>query len=170
MKILSIIISSILLFEGVSEKVVKKADKAISIFFNTENITKKIISLDNYSKLKGTDTEQKTVMQLTDKNNKNLGFAVLSKGKGRFDDFDFIVIYNNNLVVKKVKVLKYISSRGAEICSNNWLKQFVNNSQKHEYGKNIDALSGATISAQSIVNEINLINKIMSTLKSEKAI
>jgi len=166
MKILSIFIPAFILFGGVSDKVKQKANKAITRYFETDSFTKKIILLDDISELQSDEKENKVVMHIFDNDSKSLGYAVLSKGKGRFDYFDFIVIYNNNLDVKKVKVLEYTSSRGAEICSYNWLKQFVDNKQFHDYGKNIDALSGATMSAESIVNEINLINKIMLTLKS----
>ena len=91
-------------------------------------------------------------------------YAVFAQAKGRFDFFDYLVVTNENFVIKKVKVLKYRSEHGSEIASKKWLVQFENYSLGElQYGKEISALSGATISANSIVTDIPKVLKILQS-------
>ena len=75
----------------------------------------------------------------------------------------FLIIYQKKLtcsIIKiiDIKILKYRSEYGYEISNKGWLKQFYGKQKNHfEYRKDIDALSGATFSAQSLVNDINSI-------------
>jgi len=67
-----------------------------------------------------------------------------------------------NFAVEKIKVLKYRSEHGGEIASKKWLEQFENYSKGElRYKKEISALSGATISANSIVEDIPKVLKIL---------
>ena len=68
-----------------------------------------------------------------------------------------MVIFNNDLSIRKIKVLIYRESWGGEIGSNRWLRQFVNadKNEKFIYRKNISAISGATISVKSMTQSIN---------------
>ena len=84
--------------------------------------------------------------------------VVLSSAKGRFENYDYMIIINPENEIIDIKILKYRSEYGYEISNKGWLKQFYNKpGTRFEYRKNIDALSGATFSAQSLVNDINLI-------------
>lgn len=90
------------------------------------------------------------------------GYSVLSSAKGRYDFFDFIVVYNTNKEVEYIKVLIYKSQYGQEITNKNWLKQFYKKTKFFVYGKDIQAISGATFSAESITNKINKLNEILA--------
>jgi hypothetical protein len=91
------------------------------------------------------------------KNDKSI--VVFSTVKGKFDNFDYMTIFNSSIEIIDIKILKYRSEYGYEISNKGWLRQFYNKtSGKFEYGKNIDALSGASFSAQSLVNDINAIS------------
>lgn len=84
--------------------------------------------------------------------------VVLSSAKGRFENYDYMIIINPEYEIVDIKILKYRSEYGYEISNKGWLKQFYNKpGTRFEYRKNIDTLSGATFSAQSLVNDINLI-------------
>jgi Na+-translocating ferredoxin:NAD+ oxidoreductase RnfG subunit len=84
--------------------------------------------------------------------------VVFSSAKGRYEFFDYMVIINQNTEIVDIKILKYRSEYGYEITNKGWLKQFYNKPGiRFDYRKNIDTLSGATFSAQSLVNDINLI-------------
>jgi len=84
--------------------------------------------------------------------------VVFSSAKGRFENFDYMVIINKDYEIVDIKILKYRSEFGYEISNKGWLKQFYNKpGTRFEYRKNIDTLSGATFSAQSLVTDINLI-------------
>ena len=52
----------------------------------------------------------------------NLGYMLVTKAMGRFEYFDYVLYYSNDLLVENVVVTKYRSSRGAAICSKGWLK------------------------------------------------
>ncbi len=89
--------------------------------------------------------------------------VVFSSAKGRYEFFDYMVIINQNTEIVDIKILKYRSEYGYEITNKSWLRQFYNKQGvSFEYRKNIDTLSGATFSAQSLVNDIN---KILDKLK-----
>jgi len=66
--------------------------------------------------------------------------------------FDVMVILNDELEIKKIKILDYFSDYGYEINSKRYLKKFVGKKaclfQKDQ--DNIDAISGATISSYAL--------------------
>lgn len=70
--------------------------------------------------------------------------------------FDYIILYNAAQTIQKVKIVNLQTSHGEGVASSGWLKQFVGyNSQKQlTVGKNIDAISGATISVNKITFDI----------------
>ncbi len=57
----------------------------------------------------------------------------------------------------------YREDHGAEVGSKRWLKQFIGKSGDNnlKYQKDIVAISGATISAKSMTNEVN---KLLKTI------
>lgn len=84
--------------------------------------------------------------------------VVFSSAKGRYENFDYMVITNSSVEILNIKILKYRSEYGYEISNKGWLKQFYKNpDSRFEYRKNISALSGATFSAPSLVDDINII-------------
>ena len=101
------------------------------------------------------------------KNNEELiGYYYVGKGFGKADYFDFIVIFNPELIVAKVKVLVYREDHGGEIGSKRWLKQFEGKTSEEALNyNNIVAISGATLSARSITEEMNKAMKTIAILK-----
>jgi Na+-translocating ferredoxin:NAD+ oxidoreductase RnfG subunit len=94
--------------------------------------------------------------------------VVFSSAKGRYENFDYMIIINSSFEIIYIKVLKYRSDYGYEISNKRWLKQFCIKPSIHfEYRKNIDGLSGATFSALSLVNDVN---SIIDYLKKELVI
>jgi Na+-translocating ferredoxin:NAD+ oxidoreductase RnfG subunit len=61
--------------------------------------------------------------------------------------------------VQQVRIYNYQATHGQEITSKNWLRQFKNYTGEKELmaGKNIDAISGATISVDAIISDIEFI-------------
>ncbi|KAA3627505.1 MAG: hypothetical protein DWQ02_19560, partial [Bacteroidetes bacterium] len=73
-----------------------------------------------------------------------------------FEKFYYAVIFDTNLVIRRIKVLQYESDFGYEICGKRWLRQFVGyKGCELEFNHHIDGISGATVSAQSITSDIN---------------
>ena len=92
------------------------------------------------------------------------GYVVLTRAKGRHDYFDFLMWYSSGMSVKLVKVVSYSSDHGSEISGKNWLLQFAGYSgNKLIYGKDIQAISGATISGKAITSKIEEITGKLKT-------
>ncbi|MBT8328054.1 MAG: FMN-binding protein [Bacteroidia bacterium] len=71
-----------------------------------------------------------------------------------FEQFFFMTAFDAHKNIKKVRVLEYTANHGYQIANKGWLKQFEKG-EKFEVGKNIDGISGATISVKSITQGIN---------------
>ena len=84
-----------------------------------------------------------------------------------FEYFDYYIIFDDALVVKKIRVYNYQASHGHEVGGKGWLKQFVgyHGEEKLEYGKNIDSISGATISANAITYNVQESSRYLALLK-----
>lgn len=96
------------------------------------------------------------------------GYSIISRGLGckvggcdkpdkkteSFEQFFYFTAFDKNKNITKVRVLEYVSDHGYQIANKGWLKQFEK-STPFEVGKNIDAISGATISVNSITKGIN---------------
>ncbi|MFC2114154.1 hypothetical protein ACFLRI_02270 [Bacteroidota bacterium] len=95
-----------------------------------------------------------------------IGYVVISTAKGRYEYFDYCIIYNLDFQIKSLGVLVYRSDHGYEICNKKWLEQFagMKAGDQKVFGKDIDAISGATFSATSITRDINLVNATFSKL------
>ena len=73
-----------------------------------------------------------------------------------YESFYFSTLYNVKGTILNVKVLEYHSEYGYEITARSWLKQFQGlkgGKLKRDY--EIDGISGATISVNSMINAIN---------------
>ena len=74
----------------------------------------------------------------------------------KFDDFDYMVLFDSTNKVMLVSVLIYRENYGGEIGSKRWLKQFIGMTEPKNY---VDAISGATISVNSMKYSINKLIK-----------
>lgn len=70
--------------------------------------------------------------------------------------FDYFFIVDTTGKVLKVKVYNYRATHGHEIMSSGWLRQFIGYDGQEDlvYGKDIQAISGATVSALAINTDI----------------
>lgn len=70
--------------------------------------------------------------------------------------FDYFMVLSLKGEVLRVRIYNYQATRGHEVMSKGWLRQFsgVKPHQKLEVGNNIQAISGATISAKAITANI----------------
>jgi len=104
--------------------------------------------------------------------NKLTGYLYYGQAKGKAAKFDYIVIFDKNLIIAKIKLMAYRESYGGEIGSLRWLKQFIGLTPTSSivYNKNINGISGATISASSLTRSVNKLLKTMSILKEKQLI
>ncbi len=122
-------------------------------------VEKNIATLLGEGELKFTETFSGKEFYLFESETINNGaIVVFSSAKGRFENFDYMVTLNKSHQIIDIRILKYRSAYGYEISGKGWLKQFYNKPvDKFVYKKNIDSVSGATFSAQSLVNDVNFI-------------
>jgi len=80
--------------------------------------------------------------------------------------FEYLILYDSDKTVKMVEVYNYAATHGYEITAKGWLKQFAGFSGNDtlEVNKNIDAISGATISVFAITNDVQLKTKILKLM------
>ena len=80
-----------------------------------------------------------------------------------YETFDYIVIYDVNFEVLKVDIAEYSGQYGYEICRTKWLKQFEGGRTGFKLGSNIDGITGATVSAQFLIDDLNTVGKELKT-------
>jgi len=134
---------------------------------------KKVFSIDNYELSKAVDQKiedflSKRLLKISNNSNK-IGYAYLGTAPSQTKYFDYIVLFDQNLVIKSIKILVYREDYGGEIGGKNWLSQFIGKSlvDRFIYRKNIAAISGATISVNSITEAVNDILSYLTQLKNQ---
>jgi Na+-translocating ferredoxin:NAD+ oxidoreductase RnfG subunit len=164
--VICLLISSLLLHAGDYPKSVqKRIDKTLVKLFpkkvvelNEMHLSAELTSAYNsvrrvkISRLRSAETD--------------LGYACFASSKGKNDYFDYMVIFDKELMIKKVKVLVYRSTYGGEIMSRSWLKQFIGktNGEEMTMNKDIDGISGATLSAPSITEGIKELSLLIAEI------
>jgi len=94
------------------------------------------------------------------------GYLLSTRAKGRYDYFDYLLAFDPDFSVLGLSITTYRSSHGAAICQNRWLSQFTGYSgEELRLGKEIDAVSGATISAEALVRDLKRCHQFMIRLK-----
>lgn len=102
-------------------------------------------------------------------NDELLGYAFLGTAPSKTDTFEYLILFDENFIIKKASVLIYREDYGGEIASKRWLSQFVNKQQSNAFvfGNNISAISGATISVQSMTASVN---HVFSALRKKQTL
>ena len=85
------------------------------------------------------------------------------KSKDSYEFFDYFILFDTLARILSVNIFNYEATHGQEISVKSWLKQFVgyDGSDELNVGKNIDAISGATISVHSITFDISSKTKVL---------
>ena len=80
--------------------------------------------------------------------------------------FDYFILLDSTAKVELVKVFNYQATHGQEVTAKGWLKQFngFDGTNNLEVGKNIDAISGATISVYAITCDVQIKTLILKKL------
>jgi len=73
-----------------------------------------------------------------------------------FEFFDYFLLTDTSGQVLWVKVYNYQATQGHEVMSRGWLNQFkgLTKDEKVVFGQDIEAISGATVSASAITEDI----------------
>jgi len=101
-----------------------------------------------------------------------IGYALLDNVKGKVKPITYLIIFNTDLSIKKVEIIKYREEHGGEVENEFWLSQFKSKTidSNLQLDNDIDGISGATISVKSIINGVKrllyLINHLGENEKS----
>jgi len=152
-----------------SKSITKKVQKELVKTFGDKELILETIAITDevnaklYQKIKNN-----TLFKIIQKE-QIIGYAYIDKAPSKTDAFDYLIIIDTNLIIKKTKVLIYREDYGGEIGSKRWLKQFIGKSSSDnlKYEREIIAISGATISARSMTIAINTFLKNLFVLKQQ---
>lgn len=139
------------------KRVLKKVQKElVKTYDNKELKLVEIVVSDSINNQLGKRINANTLFQIVDAT-VVVGFAYVGTAPSKTDRFEYLIILDTQLIIKKSKLLVYREDYGAEIGSRRWLKQFIGKSGKDQlkYRRDIMAISGATISALSMTQAIN---------------
>jgi len=150
----------------------KKVDKEIKLIFSIDEFLLEpiIISKEVNDQLQ-TKIFENDLFKIISKD-KQLGYAYVGEAYGKADNFDYLVIFDNDLIIIKTKVLVYREDYGGEIGSKRWLKQFIGKGKNDhiKYAKDIIAISGATISANAMTVSVNNLLRTIAILHQNESI
>ena len=92
-----------------------------------------------------------------------LGYFIFAQAPSQYHYFDYYIIFNSEAEILQIRILEYRENYGAEICSKNWLANFIHLSTNtySEYNRSIDGISGATISVNSIKSDVFKVSNIL---------
>ena len=154
---------------SIPKKTKKQIDKEILSVFGIESFSKEELYFDEeINKSLLLEFGKENFYRISDDENQ-IGYFYYGNAWSKVDTFDYLVIFDNELIIKKIKILAYREDYGGEIGSKRWLKQFNDLSKEDTivYGKDIKAISGATISARSMTIAINELLQSIAILQNK---
>jgi len=139
-----------------SETSKRRTEKVLKPIFKTDVFTYLPISSDEYN-----------VLYKLYADSLFSGYLVLTSSLGRAERFEYFILLSPKIEVQKVNIIQYHSTRGTGVTSKRWLKQFEGNrGETLRYGKDVQAISGATFSATSITKDVprvtRWVNKVVN--------
>ncbi len=152
----------VLSFKTMQSDYYYKVRKPVSKLFEIDNFNLEILPFLNTEKLSVLNKENfRAIVK-----DSIIGYTILDKANSKFRYFDYLVILDDKLQIKLVKVLVYREDHGDEIQNKRWLKQFIGFKKNNRavLNENIDGISGATISVKSLTNKIDQILKDLKTI------
>ena len=155
-------------------------DSAISLIKNKFEVDSKVITyklnLSNNLKLKSEKHAQQRFYSNfvyyyeIIKNNEIEGYAILDNVLGKVKPITYLVLFNKDLSVASVDIIKYREQYGGAIENKEWLDQFnlKNMTSALELNTDIDGISGATISVKSVIKGVKKILFLINNLDANE--
>lgn len=155
----------------VPEKVEKKANNVIKRHYEVKAFEKEyIIVSEEINSNVPSEFGDKNLFRILSEQ-QFIGYGYIGNAEAKMSTFDYLVIFDKDLIIEKTKVLIYREEYGGEISSKRWLRQFngvSSTSSELIYKKDIIPISGATISVRSMTMAINdLIQSVRSLQQLE---
>ena len=94
---------------------------------------------------------------------KKYHYALLDNTIGKTMPITFLVLFNEHQEVIYSSIIKYREAYGGEISGRNWLDQFLGMKQDSlfKHGKEIDGITGATLSVKSFTKGISKLSLLL---------
>ena len=169
-------VSATLLFSfskgEINPRLKQKIDSAILSAYEVEHSALKSVTISaDINNQTLADFGENNLFEIFSDTNR-IGFLYLGEAPSMKRKFDYIIMFNTDFTIKKSKVLIYREEHGKQIGSQRWLKQFIGLSSGDNltYGENIDAISGATISASSMTKAIGNVLKSIEILRKKEVL
>jgi len=176
---IKIILSSVVLFAFFSfANPQKRISKLIAKIWKDKEVSMQRVNLDE-------PIDAVSKLNTIYSNGELIGYACYTKAKGcriggcsapttqvddSYESFDYIVIYDKDMTILQVDIANYGGEYGYEICRSKWLKQFKGKTKGFIINSNIDGISGATVSASHLIDDLNKLGGNMLNLKNKKVI
>jgi Na+-translocating ferredoxin:NAD+ oxidoreductase subunit G len=98
------------------------------------------------------------------------GYALFDAELGQHEPIDFATFFDRNGKITRVEVVAYREAYGADIRKQQFRRQFVGRTAKSGFraGKDIDIISGATISSKSAARAVQRATVLLDQLVLEK--
>ena len=148
----------------------KKIHKEVLTVFEIESFEKELVEIPSETKAQLSEEFNCNSFYRIKSGEEELGYFYFGKAPSKADDFDFVILFDPEFIIKKVKILTYREDYGGEISSKRWLRQFSGLSSESivAYGDEIKGISGATISAVSMTNAVNDILENIKLIQANK--
>lgn len=144
----------------------KKTIKAMEVHFQNSPETS-LMELSDQT-LSSENLHKKDCLFTISEDGQVKGYLLSTSAIGRYDFFDYSIIYSKELVVLGVIVSAYRSTHGAGICQKKWLAQFQGyQGGPLKMGSDIDGISGGTLSASSMTADMQRCHLLISTATSQ---
>lgn len=103
-------------------------------------------------------------------NDKFVGFAVLDNVIGKSMPITFLVMFDPNGIIISTSIVKYREPYGGGVSSNRWNEQFkgLNSTSNFDVGKDINSISGATISVYSVSKGIQKLALLIEHIRNSQ--
>ena len=150
--------------ESLYERHEKRTQKTLSKLYEGQQLSIVKLSIEPLPEQTASALEIYTVSNEQDMLQ---AYMCLNEAPSKVDTFTYLVLYDSSMNVIHVAVLEYKENYGGEISSKRFLRQFQgsNGNKALEMSVDVDGISGATISVQSILLSINELNQNMLQLK-----
>ncbi len=100
-------------------------------------------------------------------NDSTVAYALLDNVKGKAMPITFLVIFDADGRIRNARIIKYREAIGGAVQNRSWLEKFtgLGASSAFKVGRDIDAISGATISVNAVTRGIHKLSLIFPSLK-----
>ena len=153
---------------GLSKNALKKVEKTFLQLWPERMVSwEKVLITEDARRALSFDIKSDQLFRLKD-NESLVGYLYVDGAPGKFDRFDYMVIFSPDLTILNVSVLVYREDYGGEIGSMRWLNQFTGKKDGRgmEFKEDIQGISGATISVLSISSGIKKLSLNIQELRN----